>query len=202
MQIGRAIKIITADKTEWPNYWAEENDRSSLMKYGITLIVAANIVKAIGLLIFTAGFAFMGGWAAYYLVSAAVSLILEIVALMFIPKIFGMLAPSFGGQNNDLHGLKLYVYAMTPVWIGALASFIPVLGWIVALAGGIYGIVLFWQHAGEAMGVPEDKKVGFVLVSALVIIVIYGIIGFIAGLLVASLAVGTVLSTGGWHRGY
>jgi hypothetical protein len=58
-------------------------------------------------------------------------------------------------------------------------SRIPVLGWLVALAGAIYAIYLFWQHVAEAMSIPAEKKVGYVIVSVVVLAVIFFVIGAI-----------------------
>ena len=78
-----------------------------------------------------------------------------------------------------MSALKLYVFAATPAWLGTSISAIPVIGWLVALAGGIYAIYLFWQHVADAMTVPAEKKVGYVIVSVIVLAVIYWVIGLI-----------------------
>jgi hypothetical protein len=178
---------------------AEENDRAALIKYGITLIVAANIAQAIGMMIFAGGFGGIGTWAAFYIGMHVIRMALEIVALLMIPKILAAIAPSFSGQKNEMSALKLYVYAMTPAWLGMCLTFIPILGWFAAMAGGIYAIILFWKHATEAMSVPEDKKIGFVLVSILAIGVAYAIVSFIAGA-IATMIFGVSLLTGSYSR--
>ncbi len=200
MQIGRSVQIVTQETTEWPRFMAEENERAALIRYGITLIIAANVAQAIGSMIVTAGFAFIGLWAPYFLAMHALRLAFEITALFFVPKILSTLAPSFGGSKNELSALKLYVYAMTPAWLGMVLMFIPILGWIAALAGGIYAFYLFWMHSAEAMTVPEDKKVGYVLFSILIVAVIYWIITLIVTAIVTAMFLGGLYSTG-WHSG-
>ncbi len=199
MQIGTSIQIITQEATTWPRYMAEENERPPLIRYAIILILVANIAHALGSLIFNAGFAFMGiGATPYLLTMYALKIGFEIIALLLIPKILAAIAPSFSGEKNEMNALKLYVYAMTPVWLGTVLMFIPFIGILGELAGAIYAIYLFWKHSSEAMAVPEDKKIGFVLVSALAIGAAFVVFAFITTAIVGMIFVGYAV-TNGYH---
>jgi hypothetical protein len=202
MQLARAKNIILQDKTEWPLYMAEENDRSSLMKYAITLILVGHILQALGSFFFVAALSSIVGvhWGMdYWFVMHILRAVLDIGFLFVVPMILGTIATSFGGQNDTMSALKVYVYAMTPGWIGGILAFIPIIGWLAALAGGLYGIYLFWIHIDDAMKIPADKKVGYVVVSLLVIIVVNVVIGFIVNGIVGMMFISSAITTGaGW----
>jgi len=178
---------------------AEENERGSLISYAIMLIVISNAAKLIGSLFISTGLAFIGFSSTYWIATHALTIVFEIIALFITPMILSKVAPSFGGQSNDLNALKLYVFCMTPAWIGGILGIIPFLGWLGALAGGIFAIYLFWQHSADAMGVPEEKKVGYVVVAAVCIVVLYLIFGAITAT-IAGAMFGAAILTGGLHR--
>jgi Yip1 domain len=163
---------------------SDENDKQSLIRYGMTLLIIAYALVFVLSLIFTSG---MGGFVAfsttYVIAMVVVELVIGIASLYFIPMILAAIAPSFGGKNDSLNALKLFVFAGTASWTGLALSKIPYLGVLIMLAGAVYAIYLFWLHVDEAMSVPADKKVGYVVVSVLVLAVIYIVIGAIGGII-------------------
>src|SRR5436190_1825122 len=56
---------------------------------------------------------------------------------------------------------------------------LPLLAGIVAIAGGIYSIYLWYLGLGPIKKTPEDKKVVYLIVTFLALIVVYVIIGMI-----------------------
>jgi hypothetical protein len=180
MQISNAKEIILNHEAEWKRIMTDENDKQNLMRYGMMMITIAYIVLFVLSLIFRMGMGVFGGYSSMYVItSVVIRYVLSIASLYFVPMILAALAPSFGGKNDQMSALKLYVFAATPAWLGTSISAIPVIGWLVALAGGIYAIYLFWQHVADAMTVPAEKKVGYVIVSVIVLAVIYWVIGLI-----------------------
>jgi hypothetical protein len=180
MKISNAKEIILHENAEWTRIMSEENDKQSLLRYGMVLILIAYALMLVFSLLFTMNVAFIGAFSTTYIItSVVIQFALGIASLYFIPAILAALAPSFGGKNDSMSALKLFVFAATPSWIGTALSRIPVLGWLVALAGAIYAIYLFWQHVAEAMSIPAEKKVGYVIVSVVVLAVIFFVIGAI-----------------------
>ena len=180
MKISSAKDIILSENAEWTRIMSEENDKQSLLRYGMVLILIAYALMFVLSLLFTMNVALIGAFSTTYIItSVVIQFALGIASLYFIPAILAALAPSFGGKNDSMSALKLFVFAATPSWIGTAVSRIPVLGWLVALAGAIYAIYLFWQHVAEAMSIPAEKKVGYVIVSVVVLAVIFFVIGAI-----------------------
>jgi hypothetical protein len=159
---------------------AEESQRQNLLRYGIMMLIVAYALLFVLTAVFsTVASLFVPFSAVHAVTSVVVQFALAIASLYFVPQILAAIAPSFGGQNDALNALKLYVFAMTPAWIGQTVGVIPLLGWLAALAGGIYAIYLFWQHISDALSVPADKKIGYVIVSVLVLVVVFFVIGAI-----------------------
>ena len=180
MQLSNAKAIVLHQNTEWSRVMGEETERQSLLRYGITLIVISYVLLFLLSLLFSMAISVIAPYSSLHIVAnVIVDFALAVATLYFVPQILAALAPNFGGQNDSLNALKLYVFAATPMWLGMSIVAIPVIGWLAAIAGAFYGIYLFWQHFAQAMSIPEDRKIGYVLVAILVIAVIELIIGAI-----------------------
>jgi hypothetical protein len=85
---------------------------------------------------------------------------------------------------------QLAAYAATASLVGAWGAIIPFLGWLIALAGGIYSIGLFYMGLTPMMHTPEDKRVLYTIVLALIAIVAYWIVGMVVGMMLLSMGLG------------
>jgi len=92
--------------------------------------------------------------------------------------IIDALAPSFGAEKNMGRSVQLVSYSYTPGWIGGLLAIIPAIALIGALAG-LYGLYLLYIGIPKLKKSPADKQAGYFIVSLVIIIVIYFIIGLI-----------------------
>jgi hypothetical protein len=93
--------------------------------------------------------------------------------------IIDALAPSFGGTKNPISALKVAAFSATAGWIAAVLGILPALGIIGSLIG-LYNIYLFWIGGPMLMKVPQDKAVGFVVVSIIVGAVAMVVAGMVA----------------------
>jgi len=93
--------------------------------------------------------------------------------------IIDALAPSFGGTKNPVSALKVAAFSATAGWIAAVLGILPALGIIGSLIG-LYNIYLFWVGGPMLMKVPQDKAVGFVVVSIIVGAVAMVVAGLVA----------------------
>jgi Yip1 domain len=197
MKLSNAKEIILHENAEWTRVMSEENNKQSLLRYGMVLILIAYALTFVFSLLFTMNVALIGAFSSTYLITMVlVEFVLGIASLYFIPAILGALAPSFGGKNDALNALKLFVFAATPSWIGKAVSGIPVLGTLITIAGGIFAIYLFWQHVDDAMSIPADKKVGYVIVSVVVLAIIFFVIGAIGAAIAAMVSPVSVFHVG------
>ena len=180
MQLSNAKEIVLHQNAEWTRVMSDESERQSLLRYGMMLIfIAYALLFVLTALVSMAISTIIPFSALHVVTSVVINFVLAIATLYFVPQILAALAPSFGGKNDPLNALKLYVFAATPAWIGMAVAVIPLIGWLAAIAGGIYAIYLFWQHFADAMSIPADKKVGYVILAVVIIAVIEFIISAI-----------------------
>lgn len=180
MQISNSKNIVLSPEAEWTRIMTEETERQSLIRYGITMtIIAYALLFALTFLFSMAISTVIPFTAAHVMTSVIVQFALAVASIYVVPQILAAVAPSFGGENNGLNALKLYVFASTPAWLGTAVSVIPVIGWLAAIAGLIYAIYLFWKHFTQALSIPEDKKIGYLVVAILLLIVVNVVIGAI-----------------------
>jgi uncharacterized membrane protein len=88
------------------------------------------------------------------------------------------LAPTFKSEKNITKSAQLVIYSYTPMLIGAILIIIPFLGVIGSLFG-LYGLYLLYTGVHIMKKTPEDQKIGYIVVSILVLIAVHFVIGMI-----------------------
>ena len=127
------------------------------------------------------GFNFLGvriasiNWGIY---QALAVLIGGIAGVFICAAIIDALAPSFGSEKNMGRSVQLVAYSYTPAWIGGLLAIYPPISLIGAVAG-LYGLYIMYIGLPKIKKTPQDKQVGYFVVSLITLIVIYLIIGLI-----------------------
>jgi hypothetical protein len=185
--IDRVKNILLTPKTEWPVIAGESASAGSLFT-GYAVILAA--LPLIGALIggLVLGSMLGGAGMGIVLVPAILGYILGLAILYLMSIIANALAPSFDGQKDAIQALKLMIYSATPVWVAGLLSFIPGVGFLLSLAGFGYGCYLIYLGAPVLMKVPEQKSIGYSIVTVLIWIVLtFVITGIIVGAVVAGM---------------
>ncbi|MGA0601168.1 Yip1 family protein [Caulobacter sp. KR2-114] len=120
------------------------------------------------------------------IVIAALTYVASLVGVFILGLIFDALAPSFGGEKNQVQAMKAAVYPYTAGWVAGVLNIVPVLG-VLAIIAAIYGLYILWLGLPKLMKVPADKAVGYVVVSLVVAIVINAVIGAIIGGITAAM---------------
>ncbi len=183
--IARVKAILIAPKTEWPAIDAENTSTADLYKNYILILAAipaiAGFIKGSVL-----GYSipFVGHFRVPIgsgLSSAIVSYALGLVAVYLVALIIDALAPKFGAQKNQQQALKVTAYAWTASWIAGIGLILPGIGWLIALAGGIYAIYLLYLGLPVLMKAPQDRVGGYTAVSIILAIVLMWIIALIVG---------------------
>jgi hypothetical protein len=126
---------------------------------------------------------------------AVLQYVLSLVGVYVIAFIIDALAPSFGGEKNQVQALKLVVYGYTAAWVAGVLDIVPMLGALASLIGGIYSLYTLYLGLPKLMKNPADKTLVFFIVTIVVAIVVYAVVGAIVGLVVGMLAMGA-LATG------
>jgi hypothetical protein len=182
--VDRVKKILLTPKTEWPVIAAEATSIQTLyLGYVVPLAAIGAVARFIGVLLFSFAFLFAAGFGmpiVWAISQAITQFVLALVGVFVVGLIIDTLAPTFGGQKNQLQALKVAVYATTPSWIASVLLVLPMLGILAALAA-LYGIYLMYLGLPVLMKAPQDKAVPYTAVVVICAIVVFGIIGVIVG---------------------
>lgn len=179
--VDRVKNILMTPKTEWPVIEAEQTDIKSLYVGHIMILAAIPAIAGmiasmfigsmVGAVAGRAGLGMgMGGGIA--VAHGIASYVVTLIVIFVVAFIVDALAPSFGGQKSQINALKLVAYSATAGWVASIAMIIPVLGWIVAFVGSLYGIYLLYLGLPVLMKCPEDKAVIYLIVVVVVYIVL------------------------------
>ncbi|HET7152791.1 MAG TPA: Yip1 family protein [Candidatus Kapabacteria bacterium] len=183
--VSRAQKMLLSPKTEWDVVAGEAATTGSLYSgYAIPFTLVGAVCSFIGSAFLATVVTSMLGihyTMMYWIGLYGMSWVLGLVGIYVAALIIDALAPSFGSTKGQLNALKLVVFASTGSWAGQIFNIIPYIGGVIAVAGGIYSIYLFYLGLPKLMGTPKEKVIGYMVVAALVMIVIYVIISAIVG---------------------
>jgi hypothetical protein len=191
--ITRAKNILLSPGTEWVVIGAEtETPHSLLGKYVLPLALIPAIAIFIGF-----GLIGLGLGAQLGLYMAIQSFIGSILGYYICTYVIDALAPSFGSEKNIGRSAQLVAYSYTAVWVAGIFNIIPGLGILGIL--GLYGIYVFYLGIPVMKKTPEDKRIGYLLVSAVVIILVSVLIGWVLGRIFLGI-MGYPIGFGpGWH---
>ena len=179
--ITRAKNMLFTPKTEWLVVASETPNPSQIITgYVLPLALAGAVAAFIGYGIIGVGFLGVRiagvSWGLYYALSL---LITTIVSLYITAFVVDALAPSFGSEKNMGRSLQLVAYGSTPSLVAGLFQILPFLASIMMLAGAVYGIYLWYIGLGPIKKTPDEKRAGYLVVSIIVLIVVYMILGLI-----------------------
>jgi hypothetical protein len=193
--VSRVKAILTTPKTEWPVISGEAATISSIYTGYILILVAIPVIaNFISTSIIGVSIPFTG--ASYRvpmvtgLTSAVVTYALYLAGIFITALIVDALAPTFGGTKNQVQALKAVAYSGTAAWVASIAGIVPVLGWLIALAGGLYSLYLLYLGLPVTMKSPADRALPYTALVIVCTIVIYLVIGLIAGLAIGGAAMG------------
>ena len=99
---------------------------------------------------------------------------LNLAGVYAFALLIDLLAPSLGGQRNQVQALKVAAYGSTPYWLGGVVALFPRLS-LIGAAFGLYSVRLFALGLSPVMKIPRDKAA------------VYTLLASIAGILVALL---------------
>jgi Yip1-like protein len=178
--ISRVRNILLTPKTEWPVIAAEPDTTAGVYTRYIMILSAipplAGFVKGslIGYGMFRVGIlAGLGGAALHY--------VLGLASIYVVALIINMLAPTFGAQKDFVQALKSIAYASTASCIAGALVLLPWFGLLFTLAGFVYAIYLLYLGLPLTMRVPVEKAAGYTAVTMVCAIVLFGVVGYVAG---------------------
>jgi hypothetical protein len=174
--VERAKSIILKPKEEWIVIDQETTSVSTLI---VTYLFPLALIPAIAAFIGygVVGVAFFGPVLSWGIKQAIVSFITTMLGVYISAYVIDMLAPNFGSTKDFRKSFQLVVYAYTPVMLAGAFQAIPVLGLLGIV--GLYGLYLLYIGIKPMMKTPDDKVTVYFVVSLLVIIAVYFVLGAI-----------------------
>ena len=174
--VERVKNIIMTPKAEWLVIAAEEPNTAQIFKgYVLPLALIPAIAHIIGLSVIGRGMMFSSSWG---IAMGLIQFILAFVGVYISAYVIAYLAPRFGSQQDMGRAVQLVAYSYTPAWVAGILSIVPALG-VLVFVGGLYGLYLVYLGLPHMMKTPQDKTIGYLVVSIIAVIVTYWIITLI-----------------------
>jgi hypothetical protein len=181
--VDRVKRILLSPRTEWEVIDAEPTTPAALYTgYIMPLAAIGPIAQVIGYSVFGISIPFMGTYRVPIgsaITSAIVTYILTLVATYVLGLIIDALAPTFGGQRSQIQGLKVAAYSSTASWVAGIFALIPGLRFLAIL--GLYSLYLLYLGLPVVMKSPREKALAYTAVVILAAIVLFVVIGIVAG---------------------
>jgi len=180
--MDRVKGILLTPKQEWPVIDGEQASVGGLYTgYIIPLAAIGPIAMIIGWSVFGMSVPFVGSIKlpiGYAVRNAAITYVAGLVGVYVLALIIDALAPTFGGQKNQVQALKAAAYSYTAAWVAGIFMVFPILGIIMVLVS-LYSLYLLYLGLPIVMKAPQEKAVGYTVVVVLVAIVLWIVIGVI-----------------------
>jgi hypothetical protein len=180
--MDRVKNLLLRPREEWAVIDAEPTPPVELYKgYIIPLAAIGPVASAIGALAF--GYRMFGMTyrppVGTVFVSALVTYLLTLGGVYVLALIIDALAPNFGGTQNQVQALKVAAYSSTASWVAGIFGLVPILSWLGIL--GLYTLYLLYLGLPVLMKAPEEKAMGYTVVVIIAAIVLFLVIGLVAG---------------------
>jgi hypothetical protein len=188
--VTRAKNIILTPKTEWQVIDAEPATVGSLYGSYIAILAAIPpVAMALGLFLFGLNLfiVVIHPSPTYILTTAITQYVLALVGVYVLALIIDALAPTFGGTKDRIQALKAAGYAYTPAWIAGILYIVPSLGLLVVLAS-LYSLYLLYLGIPILMKSAAEKKGTYLAAVIVAAIVVYLVIGAVAGVVTRAVA--------------
>lgn len=163
--IARVKGMILAPDQEWQVIRGEPVELMPLFTRYVMILAAIPAIAGM-LMMMMFGLFFTA------ISTAIVGYVLSVAGVFVTAKIIEILAPNFGGPQDPDAALKLAAFAPTAAWVAGGAIIIPILGGLVALAGGLYALYTLYRGVPVVMRVPQEKALTFTLAVIGVAIVV------------------------------
>jgi hypothetical protein len=177
--LSRVRNILLSPNHEWQVIAGERGSvRSLLWGYVIPLAMIPAVASFIGYgLVGANGILFrMSG--PYWGISMALnSLITSLGVYLAGTSLIDRLARGFGGSADMGRSAQLVAYSYTPAFIAGVFYALP--GWQQGVVMGLYSVYLFYLGVPVLKAIPEDQRVAYSVVSAILLIIIRFLVGLL-----------------------
>ncbi|HEX3408225.1 MAG TPA: Yip1 family protein, partial [Caulobacteraceae bacterium] len=118
-----------------------------------------------------------------------------LAGVFVVGLIIDALAPSFGGQKDQVQAMKAAVYSWTAAWLAGIFVMLPLFGPLLSLLG-LYSFYLLYVGLPRTMKAPEQQSMGYTIVVIILGVVVFVIGGAIAGAVTTMGALSGAIATG------
>lgn len=182
--MDRAKSILFEPNATWKTIDGEFTKPADLyLRYILPLAAVGPVCTAVGMSIFGLRIPLVGATYRVPIMTAVtqavVGYVLALVSVFVIAQVINALAPSFGGQKNDVQALKASAYSSTAAWVAGVFSLIPALA-LIGLIVSLYSLYLLYAGLPVVMKAPKDKALGYTVVVIIAVIVVWLIVGAVA----------------------
>ena len=185
--ITRAKNILITPAVEWRVISSEtETPATLLRKYVLPLAMIPALAHLLmGFLSNPGGMAAGIYWRLS--ISMAISMLLTSILSFYIcTYVVDGLAPNFDSPKDLGRSAQLVAYSSTAFWVANIFTAIPGLRWLGIL--GLYGFYLFYLGLPVMKKTPQEKQIGYIVLSALVILVVSYAVDYVIGVLYVNLS--------------
>ena len=179
--ISRVKNILLQPSAEWDVIDGEAPDMGGLYKNYIMILAAIPPLAAMihGLVFGHSMFGITYRPGIMAAVGTAVTTyVISLISVFVLALVIDGLAPSFGAAKNRDQAFKVAAYTGTASWVAGIFGLIPGLGFLGIL--GLYSLYLLYLGLPKLMKVPDDKAMGYTVVSVIAAAVLFFIMAAIA----------------------
>lgn len=181
----RVQAIVKNPKATWPVIANEQTTvRELYLGYILLLAAISPIAAFLKLSVLGVGVPTMGTYRMGFgagIGNMLFSYGLSLAAIYLVALVVNFLAPTFGGEKNDLQALKVVAYSYTAAWVAGAGQILPWIGMLIALAGSIYSIYLLYLGLPVLMKCPQAKAMGYTAVTMVAAMVISFMVSAVVG---------------------
>lgn len=181
--VDRVKNILLNPRQEWEVIDGEVTTPADLYKgYIIPLAAIPAIAQAVGNSVFGITIPLVGTYrtpVGSAITGAVIQYVLTLAGVYVLALIIDGLAPTFSGVKNQIQALKVAAYSSTASWVAGIFALMPGLRILTIL--GLYSIFLLYLGLPVLMKTPKEKALGYTVLVILAGIVLFMVIGLVAG---------------------
>lgn len=178
--ISTAKQFIVNPRTEWE---VAKEDSTSAQQHVMTYVLPLALISALAIFI---GVGLIGYRVLGYrvqsvsggLAQAIMSLVSILIGVFLSGFVIHKLAPTFNTSVSLDKAVKLVGFSYTAILLAGVLNIFPPLAFFTFL-GGLYSLYILYLGFKPMTNVSDDKSMSYFLVSLLVIVAVYFIIGLI-----------------------
>ena len=175
VDVNRLKGILLQPGSTWKAIDGEFTKPAALYRgWVLPLALIGPICGAFGTLVFGLSFGVIGSYRVpvqSIATLAVVDYVLSVVGVFALSMIVNALAPTFGGQKNDVQALKLAAYGSTPWFVAGVFQLLPQLA-LVRILVSLYTVYLVFSGIPIVMKPAKDQAMGYAIVAVLGAVVV------------------------------